>query len=203
MSPGAQADVRITFVVYHRIPGSNPGRRSMLDGKEHVKGARVSRRLLRLEIPVFPDRRMFRLHDATVDPDGPGSPAPPDGALISVTREQMWVASLQEIVSAQLLLEEWDSAPPPFGEKWEDEAKAVLYLRGAVSIDMGTAGKAVDSLKLAGGVGDYVVRVFARNRSEVPRRYRDSHASCTAYGKLQHARIVKRNLLTDHRLPLC
>jgi hypothetical protein len=133
----------------------------------------VSRRLLRLEIPVFPDRRMFRLHDATADPDGPGSPAPPEGALISVTREQMWVASLQEIVSAQLLFEEWDSAPPPFGEKWEDEAKAVLYLRGAVSIDMGPAGKAVENLKLAGGVGDYVVRVFARNRSEVPRRYRD------------------------------
>ncbi len=116
---------------------------------------------------------MFRLHDATVDPDGPGSPAPPAGALISVTREQMWVASLQEIVSVQLLLEEWDSAPPPFGEKWEDEAKAVLYLRGAISIDMGTAGKAVDTLKLASGVGDYVVRVFARNRSEVTRRYSD------------------------------
>ena len=133
----------------------------------------MSRRLLRLEIPVFPDRRMFRLHDATVDPDGPGSPAPPDGALISVTREQMWVASLQEIVSAQLLFEEWDSAPPPFGEKWEDEAKAVLYLRGAVSIDMGPAGKAVESLKLAGGVGDYVVRVFARNRREVNRLYNE------------------------------
>jgi len=85
----------------------------------------------------------------------------------------MWVASLQEIVSAQLLLEEWDSAPPPFGEKWEDEAKAVLYMRGAVSIDMGSAGKAVESLKLGGGVGDYVVRVFARNRTEVTRRYQD------------------------------
>ena len=133
----------------------------------------MSRRLIRLETPVFPDRRMFRLHDATVDPDGPGSPLPPDGTLISVTREQMWVASLQEIVNAQVTLEEWDSAPPPFGEKWEDEAKAVLYLRGAVSIDMGSAGKAVDSLKLAGGVGDYVVRVFARNRGEVTRRYRD------------------------------
>ena len=116
---------------------------------------------------------MFRLHDATVDPDGPGSPLPPDGALISVTREQMWVASLQEIVSVQLLLEEWDEAPPPFGEKWEDEAKAVLYLRGAISIDMGTAGKAVEQLKLAGGVGDYVVRVFARNRTEVTRRYHE------------------------------
>ena len=133
----------------------------------------MSRRLLRLEMPVFPDRRMFRLHDATVDPDGPGGPLPPDGALISVTREQMWVASLQEIVSVQLLLEEWDSAPPPFGETWEDEAKAVLYLRGAVSIDMGTAGKAVEQLKLAGGVGDYVVRVFARNRTEVTHRYHD------------------------------
>ena len=116
---------------------------------------------------------MFRLHDSTVDPDAPGSPLPPDGALISVTREQMWVASLQEVVSVQLLLEEWDSAPPPFGEKWEDEAKAVLYLRGAISVDMGTAGKAVDHLKLAGGVGDYVVRVFARNRTEVTRRYAD------------------------------
>ena len=29
----------------------------------------MSRRLLRLEIPVFPDRRMFRIHDATDDPD--------------------------------------------------------------------------------------------------------------------------------------
>jgi len=38
---------------------------------------------------------------------------------------------------------------------------------------MGTAGKAVESLKLAGGVGDYVVRVFARNRTEVTRRYED------------------------------
>jgi hypothetical protein len=124
-------------------------------------------------MPVFPDRRMFRLHDASVDPDAPGSPPLPDGALISVTREQMWVASRQEIVSVQLLLEEWESAPPPFGEKWEDEAKAVLYLRGAISIDMGSAGKAVDHLKLAGGVGDYVVRVFARNRTEVTRRYQD------------------------------
>jgi len=116
---------------------------------------------------------MFRLHDATVDPAAPGSPLPPEGALISATREQLWVASLQEVISVQLLLEEWDAAPPPSGEKWEDEAKAVLYLRGAVSIDMGTAGKAVDNLKLAGGVGDYVVRVFARNRAEVTHRYRD------------------------------
>ena len=47
----------------------------------------------------------------------------------------------------------------------------MLYLRGAVSVDMGPAGRAVEWLKLAGGVGDYVVRVFGRNRREVIRRY--------------------------------
>ena len=33
------------------------------------------------------------------------------------------------------------------------------------------AGRAVDRLQLAGGVGDYVIRVFARNRREVNRLY--------------------------------
>lgn len=133
----------------------------------------MSRRLLRLEIPVFPDRRVFRLHDATVEPNAPGSPPPPAGALISVSREQMCVGSLQENVGVRVTLEEWDSAPPPFGDEWEDEAKAVLYLRGALSLDMGTAGRAVEVLKLASGVGDYVVRVYARNRREVVRLYRE------------------------------
>src|SRR5215468_10733140 len=130
------------------MPGSGP---RCAPGLADRPGTAPAGRFGRITFCAFsPNRRMCRLHDATVDPDAPGSPAPPDGALISVTREQMWVASLEEIVSAQLLLEEWDSAPPPFGEKWDDEAKAVLYLRGAVSIDMGSAGKAVDSLKLAG-----------------------------------------------------
>jgi hypothetical protein len=133
----------------------------------------VSRRVIRLEIPVFPDRRMFRVHDATVDPDAPGGPMPPLGALISVNREQMWVGSLQEHIGVRLFLEEWDMAPPPFGENWEDEAKAVIYLRGALSIDMGGAGRAVGRLQLAGGVGNYVIRVFARNRREVERLYND------------------------------
>jgi hypothetical protein len=133
----------------------------------------VSRRLLRLEIPVFPDRRMFRVLDPTADPDGPGSPLPPTGALISVNREQMLVGSLQENVGVSLTAEEWDGAPPPFGDDWEDEAKTVLYLRGAVSVDMGPAGRAVERLRLAGGVGDYVVRVYARNRREVTRLYQD------------------------------
>ena len=141
--------------------------------EESCKGGHVSRRLLRLEIPIFPDRRMFRLRDAAADPNSPGSPSAPLGTLISVSREQMCVGSLQENVGVQLTVEEWDSAPPPFGDEWEDEAKAVLYLRGALTVDMGSAGRAVDSLKLASGVGDYVVRVYARNRREVVRLYRE------------------------------
>ena len=66
----------------------------------------MSRRVIRLEIPVFPDRRMFRVHDSTVDPDAPGGPMPPLGALISVNREQMWVGSLQEHIGVRLFLEE-------------------------------------------------------------------------------------------------
>ena len=126
-----------------------------------------------MDIPVFPDRRMFRIHDATVDPDAPGGPLPPLGALISVNREQIWVGSLQENIGVRLCLEEWDMAPPLYGDEWEDEAKAVIYLRGALSIDMGSAGKAVDRLQLVSGVGDYVVRVFARNRREVNRLYNE------------------------------
>jgi hypothetical protein len=131
----------------------------------------VSRRLIRLEMPIFCDRKVFRLYDPMVDPDAAGSPLPPMGGLLSVNREQMWVSSLQENVGIRLALEEWDSAPPPFGDDWEDEAKAVLYLRGAVTIDTGPAERAVERLRLAGGVGDYVVRVYARNRREVLSRY--------------------------------
>jgi hypothetical protein len=36
---------------------------------------------------------------------------------------------------------------------------------------MGTAGRAVDSVRLTGGVGDYGVRVYTRNRNEAVRRY--------------------------------
>lgn len=128
---------------------------------------------MRVEIPVFPGRRMFRVYDSAVDPDAPGGPLPPMGGLVSVNREQMWVGSLQDQFAVALTLEEWDTAPPPFGEEWEDEAKAVLYLRGAVSVDMGSAGPAVGWLRLAGGVGDYVVRIYARNRRAVTRMYDD------------------------------
>ena len=131
----------------------------------------MSRRLLRLEIPVMPDRKMFRVLDTTADPDAPGSPAPIEGALVSSSREQLLVTSLQENVGVRVTIEEWDSAPPAFSDGYEDEAKCVLYLRGQLSVDMGPAGRAVQGLMLAGGVGDYGVRVYARNRAEVVRQY--------------------------------
>ncbi|HLQ53322.1 MAG TPA: hypothetical protein VK162_03500 [Streptosporangiaceae bacterium] len=131
----------------------------------------MSRRLLRLEIPVFPDRRMFRIHDATADADALGGPVPPSDGLVSSNREQLLVMSLQENVGVRVTIEEWDSAPPAFSDGYEDEGKCVLYLRGQLSVDMGTAGHAISGLRLAGGVGDYGVRVYARNRAEVVRLY--------------------------------
>lgn len=116
---------------------------------------------------------MFRLHDATVDPDAPGGPLAPVGALVSANRDQLWVGSLQEHVGVSVTIEEWDAAPPVVGDEWEDEAKGVLYLRGHLSVDMGSAGRAVERLRLINGVGDYVVRVYARNRREVTRLYND------------------------------
>ncbi len=131
----------------------------------------MSRRLLQLVIPVTPERRMFRIHDPAVDPDAPGGPLPPIGTLISTNREQLWVGSLQEDIDVRLVLEEWDAAPPPCGDVWDEEAKGTIYLRGQLSISMGLAGTAVRGLRLAGGVGDYSVRVYAGNRDMVTRRY--------------------------------
>src|SRR5690348_1568998 len=131
----------------------------------------MSRRLLQLVIPVTPERRMFRVHDPSVDPDAPGGPLPPVGALISTNREQLWVGSLQEDIDVRLVLEEWDEAPPPCGDAWGEEAKGAIYLRGQLSVSMGLAGTAVRGLRLAGGVGDYSVRVYAGNRDQVTRRY--------------------------------
>jgi hypothetical protein len=114
---------------------------------------------------------MFRIHDPAVDPDAPGGPLPPVGSLISTNREQLWVGSLQEDIDVRLVLEEWDAAPPPCGDVWDEEAKGSVYLRGQLSISMGLAGTAVHGLRLAGGVGDYSVRVYAGNRDMVTRRY--------------------------------
>jgi len=91
--------------------------------------------------------------------------------LISTNREQLWVGSLQEDIDVRLVLEEWDEAPPPCGDAWDEEAKSTIYLRGQLSITMGLAGAAVRGLRLAGGVGDYSVRVYAGNRDQVTRRY--------------------------------
>jgi hypothetical protein len=131
----------------------------------------MSRRLMQLVIPVTPERRMFRIHDPAVDPDAPGGPLPPVGALISTNREQLWIGSLQEDIDVRLVLEEWDGAPPPCGDAWDEEAKGTIYLRGQISINMGQAGTAVHGLRLGGGVGDYSVRVYAGNRDIVTRRY--------------------------------
>jgi hypothetical protein len=131
----------------------------------------VSRRLLRLEVPVLPERMMFRVHDPDVDPAAPGGPPLPARSLISASRDQLIVSCAQEHLAVQLTVEEWDSAPPPFSDGYEDEAKCVLYLRGRFSVDMGVAGQAIGNARLSGGVGDYGVRVYTRNRTEAVRRY--------------------------------
>lgn len=123
-------------------------------------------------MPVTPDRRMFRLHDPWVDPEELGSPLPPVGALVSSTREQLWVGSLQQDIDVRLVLEEWEGQPL-LPEAWDEEAKARLYLRGMLTVDMCSAGTAVSRLRLSGGVGDYEVRVYARYREAVVQMYAD------------------------------
>jgi hypothetical protein len=139
------------------------------------EGGYVSRRLLQLVMPVFPDRRMFRIHDSEVHPDSPGGPLPPVGVLVSASREQLWVGSLQQDIDVRLVLEEWDGQPL-LPDAWDEEAKARLYLRGRLSIDMGSAGQAVSGLRLSGGVGNYEVRVYARYREAVVQMYEDLFA---------------------------
>jgi hypothetical protein len=133
----------------------------------------VSRRVLRLEIPVFPERMMFRVHDPVADLDAPGAPLPPTDSLISTGRDQLIVACAQQHLGVQLTIEEWDDAPPPFSDGYEDEAKCVLYLRGLLTVDMGSAGAAIAGLRLSGGVGDYGVRVYTRNRAAALQSYAD------------------------------
>jgi hypothetical protein len=133
-------------------------------------GGNASRRLLQLVMPVFPDKRMFRIHDPETDPEAPGGPLPPIGALVSANREQLWVGSFQEDIDVRLVLEEWDGAPM-LPDGWEDEGKARLYLRGGLTVTMGAAGTAVRALRLSGGVGYYEVRVYARFREKVQQMY--------------------------------
>ena len=95
---------------------------------------------------------MFRIHDPSADPDAPGGPPPPVGALISTNREQLWVGSLQEDIDVRLVLEEWTEAPPPCGDAWDEEAKGAIYLRGQLSISMGLAWTGVACGSRAGSV---------------------------------------------------
>jgi hypothetical protein len=140
-------------------------------GVPSPRGGLVTRRLLRLEIPVFPERLMFRVRDPIADIDAPG-PVPPVDSLISTGRDQLIVSTAQEHLGVQLTVEEWDEAPPPFSDGYEDEAKCVLYLRGQLSIDTGAGGfRAVDALRLSGGVGDYGVRIYTRNRTAAVQSY--------------------------------
>src|SRR5947199_8645787 len=121
----------------------------------------MRRRVRQLVIPVTPERRMFRVHDPSVDPDAPGGPLPPVGALISTNREQLWVGSLQEDIDVRLVLEEWDESPPPCGDARDEEAKGSIYLRGQLSVSMGLAGNAVRGLRLVAGIGGHLVSVYA------------------------------------------
>jgi hypothetical protein len=136
------------------------------------EGGYVSRRLLQLVMPIFPDRRMFRIHDPDLQPDALGGPLAPVGVLVSSSREQLLVGSLQEDIDVRLVLEEWDGQPM-LPDSWEEEGKARLYLRGHLSVDMGSAGIAVSRLRLSGGVGNYEVRVYARYREAVVHMYDD------------------------------
>lgn len=132
----------------------------------------MTRRLLRLEMPIFPERLMFRVHDAIADLDVPGGPVPPLDSLISTGRDHLIVSCAQQHLGVQVTVEEWDGAPAPFSDGYEDEAKCVLYLRGQLSIDTGAPGPgAVGALRLSGGVGDYGVRIYTRNRAVAVQRY--------------------------------
>ena len=122
---------------------------------------------------------MFRVHDPAADLDAPGGPVAPVDALISTSRDQLIVSCAQEHLGVQLTVEEWDDAPPPFSDGYEDEAKCVLYLRGQLSVGMGPSRPAVDALRLSGGVGDYGVRIYTRNRAAARLSYNDLYQQFT------------------------
>ena len=120
---------------------------------------------------------MFRVHDPRSDLERSAGPMLPSEALISAGRDQLIIACAQEHLGVQLTIEEWDDAPPPFSDGYEDEAKCVLYLRGRLSVDMGSHGRAIEGLRLTGGVGDYGVRVYTRNRKAALQSYAELYRS--------------------------
>lgn len=136
-------------------------------------GGLVSRRVLRLEIPVFPERMMFRILDPAADLELPGPPIAPVDSLIKASRDELLVSCAQQQLGVQLTIEEWDSAPPPFSDDYEDEAKCVLYLRGQLAVGVGASARPVQWLRLSGGVGDYGVRIYTRNRAAAVQSYNE------------------------------
>src|ERR1700724_1278594 len=69
------------------------------------EGGYVSRRLLQLVMPVFPDRRIFLIPAPEGPPAPRGARPPPIGVLVSASREQLWVGSLQQDIDVRLVLE--------------------------------------------------------------------------------------------------
>lgn len=133
----------------------------------------MSRRVLRLEMPVFPERMMFRVLDPAADVELTGPAIGPVDSLVKASREQLLVSCAQEHLGVQLTIEEWDDAPPPFSDGYEDEAKCVLYLRGQLAVGVGSSGRAVQWLQLSGGVGDYGIRIYTRNRVAARESYKE------------------------------
>lgn len=95
----------------------------------------------------------------------------PEGALVSVGYDQMWIGSLQDDVEVTVLLEEWDGEPPVGNGPWEEEVLQELYLRGAVAVSTASSEPVVHGVQLRGGVSRYNVRVRARHRAEIARLY--------------------------------
>lgn len=131
----------------------------------------MSRRLLRLGVRVHPEKAMFRIHDRGADPTGMQAPALPQGDLVSVGYDQMWIGSLQDDVEVTVLLEEWDGEPPRGRTTWEHEVVEELYLRGAVAVSTTTAEPVLHGVRLLGGVGRYQARIRAQHRAEIARLY--------------------------------
>ncbi|MBC6470457.1 hypothetical protein [Actinomadura alba] len=95
----------------------------------------------------------------------------PEGTLVSVGYDQMWIASLQDDVEVTVLLEEWDGEPPAGPGPWEEDVLEELYLRGAVAVSTAAAEPVVHGVQLRGGVSRYHTRVRAQHRAEIARLY--------------------------------
>jgi hypothetical protein len=120
---------------------------------------------------LLPEKGTFRIHGLGADPSGMQAPPMPEGTLVSVGYDQMWIGSLQDDVEVTVLLEEWDGEPPMGNGPWEEEVHEELYLRGAVAVSTAGSEPVVHGVQLRGGVSRYHVRIRARHRAEIARLY--------------------------------